>query len=109
MSFGRKFEHLFPHSSKLRTRRYAQTETVTAKISHVHSGRAEPVFFIYFVYFILFIYLFILFLKSYEGRDMRSVHRNMKLTEDDYNLFLEVLLKSFKEIGATEECCLKIK
>lgn len=36
--------------------------------------------------------------KAYTGRNLRETHANMKLTNNEFNAFVEILIKSMEEI-----------
>lgn len=40
---------------------------------------------------------------AYEGRDMRAAHAHLKITEDDFDLFIENLAESLTELGTPSE------
>jgi hemoglobin len=40
---------------------------------------------------------------AYEGRDMRAAHAHLKITDTDFDLFLEHLNETLTELGATPE------
>lgn len=46
--------------------------------------------------------------KKYTGKDMRTAHAHLKLTEDDFNAVAENLLKALKKFKVPEETIGKI-